>query len=140
MQWSDKPLCTSTILLMVLRNICVDSTRMSIMSQGKIVQVIGAVVDVEFPRDAIPHVYDALKLDENGLTLEVQHNFFIGQGWMHQEHQAGVAQLDSVFQSLFRTPRHRRSYLRLSLPAKATGGCTHGAPRQQSAQTVSLAS
>ena len=42
------------------------------MSQGKIVQVIGAVVDVEFPRDAITHVYDALKLDENGLTLEVQ--------------------------------------------------------------------
>ena len=42
------------------------------MSQGKIVQVIGAVVDVEFPRDVIPHVYDALKLDENGLTLEVQ--------------------------------------------------------------------
>ena len=42
------------------------------MSQGKIVQVIGAVVDVEFPRDAIPHVYDALKLDETGLTLEVQ--------------------------------------------------------------------
>ena len=42
------------------------------MSQGKIVQVIGAVVDVEFPRDAIPHVYDALKLDENGLILEVQ--------------------------------------------------------------------
>ena len=43
-----------------------------IMSQGKIVQIIGAVVDVEFPRDAIPHVYDALKLVENGLTLEVQ--------------------------------------------------------------------
>ena len=42
------------------------------MSQGKIVQIIGAVVDVEFPRDAIPHVYDALKLVENGLTLEVQ--------------------------------------------------------------------
>ena len=29
------------------------------MSQGKIVQIIGAVVDVEFPRDAIPRVYDA---------------------------------------------------------------------------------
>ena len=42
------------------------------MSQGKIVQIIGAVVDVEFPRDAIPRVYDALKLDANGLTLEVQ--------------------------------------------------------------------
>ena len=42
------------------------------MSQGKIVQIIGAVVDVEFPRDAIPHVFDALKLVENNLTLEVQ--------------------------------------------------------------------
>ena len=42
------------------------------MSQGKIVQIIGAVVDVEFPRDTIPRVYDALKLDANGLTLEVQ--------------------------------------------------------------------
>ncbi|HEY4128012.1 MAG TPA: F0F1 ATP synthase subunit beta [Gammaproteobacteria bacterium] len=42
------------------------------MSSGKIVQVIGAVVDVEFPRDAIPSIYDALVLDEGGLTLEVQ--------------------------------------------------------------------
>ncbi len=42
------------------------------MSQGKIVQIIGAVVDVEFPRDAIPHVYDALKLVGHDLTLEVQ--------------------------------------------------------------------
>ena len=42
------------------------------MSQGKIVQIIGAVVDVEFPRDTIPHVFDALKLVENDLTLEVQ--------------------------------------------------------------------
>ncbi|HEX7964407.1 MAG TPA: F0F1 ATP synthase subunit beta [Gammaproteobacteria bacterium] len=42
------------------------------MSSGKIVQVIGAVVDVEFPRDAIPAIYDALTLPESGLTLEVQ--------------------------------------------------------------------
>ena len=42
------------------------------MSTGKIVQVIGAVVDVEFPRDAIPAIYDALKLDGTELTLEVQ--------------------------------------------------------------------
>ncbi|MGH8280252.1 MAG: F0F1 ATP synthase subunit beta [Gammaproteobacteria bacterium] len=42
------------------------------MSSGKVVQVIGAVVDVEFPRDAIPAIYDALKLEEGGLTLEVQ--------------------------------------------------------------------
>ncbi|MEE8238268.1 MAG: F0F1 ATP synthase subunit beta, partial [Gammaproteobacteria bacterium] len=42
------------------------------MSTGTIVQVIGAVVDVEFPRDAIPKVYDALHLDDRDLTLEVQ--------------------------------------------------------------------
>jgi len=42
------------------------------MSTGTIVQVIGAVVDVEFPRDAIPKVYDALKLQDRDLTLEVQ--------------------------------------------------------------------
>ena len=42
------------------------------MSTGTIVQVIGAVVDVEFPRDAIPSVYDALILKDRDLTLEVQ--------------------------------------------------------------------
>ncbi len=42
------------------------------MSSGKIVQIIGAVVDVEFPRDSIPKVYDALMVDEASLTLEVQ--------------------------------------------------------------------
>eukprot|EP01036_Dinobryon_divergens_P044988 gene44988-60063_t len=40
--------------------------------QGKIVQCIGAVVDVEFPRDQMPKVYDALKLEGSALTLEVQ--------------------------------------------------------------------
>jgi len=55
------------------------------MSQGKIVQCIGAVVDVEFPRDAMPKVYDALQVQdeatsvaEKGLTLEVQQQ--IGDG------------------------------------------------------------
>jgi F-type H+-transporting ATPase subunit beta len=42
------------------------------MSTGTIVQVIGAVVDVEFPRDSIPKIYDALKLEDRDLTLEVQ--------------------------------------------------------------------
>jgi F-type H+-transporting ATPase subunit beta len=50
------------------------------MSQGTIVQCIGAVVDVEFPRDALPNIYDALVLEntgeaglaEKGLTLEVE--------------------------------------------------------------------
>ncbi len=42
------------------------------MSSGKVVEVIGAVVDVEFPRDAIPGIYDALKVEGGVLTLEVQ--------------------------------------------------------------------
>ncbi|MEO8998023.1 MAG: F0F1 ATP synthase subunit beta [Rhodanobacter sp.] len=42
------------------------------MSQGKVVQIIGAVVDVEFPRDQVPQVYDALKIDGTEITLEVQ--------------------------------------------------------------------
>ncbi|SES80116.1 F-type H+-transporting ATPase subunit beta [Nitrosomonas marina] len=42
------------------------------MSQGKIVQCIGAVVDVEFDRDSIPKVYDALVMEGSDLTLEVQ--------------------------------------------------------------------
>jgi F-type H+-transporting ATPase subunit beta len=42
------------------------------MSSGNIVEIIGAVVDVEFPRDAVPKVYDALMVGDAGLTLEVQ--------------------------------------------------------------------
>jgi F-type H+-transporting ATPase subunit beta len=42
------------------------------MSAGNIVEIIGAVVDVEFPRDSVPKVYSALKVGEAGLTLEVQ--------------------------------------------------------------------
>ncbi|WP_334190247.1 F0F1 ATP synthase subunit beta [Noviherbaspirillum sp.] len=42
------------------------------MADGKIVQCIGAVVDVEFPRNAMPKIYDALKMDGSELTLEVQ--------------------------------------------------------------------
>ena len=47
------------------------------MSSGNIVEIIGAVVDVEFPRQSVPKVYDALMV-ENGLTLEVQQQ--IGDG------------------------------------------------------------
>ena len=50
------------------------------IANGNIVQCIGAVVDIQFPRDAMPKVYDALVLDdsndasfaEKGLTFEVQ--------------------------------------------------------------------
>ena len=43
------------------------------MSSGNVVEIIGAVVDVEFPRDAVPGIYSALTVAEHdGLTLEVQ--------------------------------------------------------------------
>jgi F-type H+-transporting ATPase subunit beta len=41
-------------------------------NQGKVVQIIGAVVDVEFPRESVPKVYDALKVQNTSITLEVQ--------------------------------------------------------------------
>ena len=44
----------------------------SVSAEGKIVQCIGAVVDVEFPRNAMPRIYDALKMEGSNLTLEVQ--------------------------------------------------------------------
>ena len=42
------------------------------MSSGKIVQIIGAVIDVEFPRESVPQVYDALTVDGKPIVLEVQ--------------------------------------------------------------------
>jgi F-type H+/Na+-transporting ATPase subunit beta len=51
------------------------------MGAGKVVQVIGTVVDVEFPPDQLPNLFDALELDNNGekLVLEVQQH--IGNNW-----------------------------------------------------------
>lgn len=48
------------------------------LNAGKIVEIIGAVVDVEFPRDNVPKIYDALVVDEKNLVLEVQQQ--IGDG------------------------------------------------------------
>ena len=42
------------------------------MNSGEIVQVIGAVVDVKFPTDSVPKIFDALKLESSNVTLEVQ--------------------------------------------------------------------
>jgi F-type H+/Na+-transporting ATPase subunit beta len=42
------------------------------MSSGNVVEIIGAVVDVQFPRGEMPKVYEALKIESAGLTLEVQ--------------------------------------------------------------------
>jgi len=48
------------------------------MEAGKVVEIIGAVIDVQFSRNSMPKIYDALKVDESGLTLEVQQQ--IGDG------------------------------------------------------------
>ena len=48
------------------------------MSSGDVVQVIGAVVDVKFPTDAVPKIYDALNIDNGDIVLEVQQQ--IGDG------------------------------------------------------------
>src|ERR1700757_650405 len=45
---------------------------MATSGEGKITQIIGAVIDVEFPRESIPRIYEALKLKDVELTLEVQ--------------------------------------------------------------------
>ena len=52
------------------------------MAIGKVAQVIGTVVDVEFPPDQLPNIFDALNLDNGGenLVLEVQQH--IGNNWV----------------------------------------------------------
>jgi F-type H+-transporting ATPase subunit beta len=49
-----------------------DSDTAASKAIGSIVEIIGAVVDVEYPRDEVPNVFDALIVEETGLTLEVQ--------------------------------------------------------------------
>ena len=44
----------------------------TVTATGKITQIIGAVIDVEFPRESVPNIYEALKLKDVDLTLEVQ--------------------------------------------------------------------
>src|SRR6201989_646601 len=58
-------------------------------AMGKIVQTIGAVVDVEFPRDQMPNIYDALKMDGTALTLEVQQQ--LGDGIVRTLRRASPA-------------------------------------------------
>jgi F-type H+-transporting ATPase subunit beta len=48
------------------------------METGKVVEIIGAVIDVQFPREAMPKIFDALLIEEGDLTLEVQQQ--IGDG------------------------------------------------------------
>ena len=46
------------------------------MSSGNVVSVIGAVIDVDFPREEVPQVYEALKIDQSNTTLEVQEQWY----------------------------------------------------------------
>ena len=52
------------------------------MAKGKVVQVIGTVVDVEFPPDELPGIFNALSIDNNGekLILEVEQH--VGNNWV----------------------------------------------------------
>ena len=48
------------------------------METGKVVEIIGAVIDVQFPRESMPNIFDALLIEDGDLTLEVQQQ--IGDG------------------------------------------------------------
>ncbi|UCH50396.1 MAG: F0F1 ATP synthase subunit beta, partial [Chloroflexota bacterium] len=52
------------------------------MAKGKVVQVIGTVVDVEFPQEALPEIYNAIEINQNGnrIVLEVQQH--AGNNWV----------------------------------------------------------
>ena len=58
------------------------------MNQGKVVQIIDAVVDVEFPRSEVPKIYDALKIANTEITLEVQQQ--LGDGIVRASRTLGV--------------------------------------------------
>ena len=72
------------------------------MSQGKIVQIIGAVVDVEFAREDVPKTYDALKVSGTEITLEVQQQ--LGDGVVRT---IALGSTDGLRQPDRRQHRHR---------------------------------
>ncbi len=59
------------------------------MSSGRIIQIIGAVIDVEFERTSVPKIYDALQVDGTETTLEVQQQLvmvlFVPSQWVLQK-------------------------------------------------------
>ncbi|MBM3150303.1 MAG: F0F1 ATP synthase subunit beta, partial [Chloroflexi bacterium] len=52
------------------------------MNKGKVVQVIGTVVDIEFPQEQLPALYNSIEINQDGskIVLEVQHH--IGNNWV----------------------------------------------------------
>ena len=93
------------------------------MITGKVVQCIGAVVDVEFPRDQMPKVYDALIIDEEnstaeeGLTLEVQQQ--LGDGIVRT-----IAMGSS--DGLSRGMKFKTTGGQISVPVGTVSGCPVG--------------
>src|SRR3546814_9225282 len=81
------------------------SERHRMSNQGKIVQIIGAVVDVEFPRESVPKVYDALKVQDTAVTLEVQQQ--LGDGVVRtialrsEEHTSELQSLMRISYAVF---------------------------------------
>ena len=87
------------------------------MSQGKIVQIIGAVVDVEFPRESVPKVYHALKVDNTEITLEVQQQ--LGDGVVRC---IALGSTDGLKRNLVATNTERAISVPLTLSASYTFG------------------
>ena len=57
---------------------------------GKVVQVIGTVVDVEFPPDALPAVYNAIDIDNNGENIVAEVQQHLGNNWVRALTMAGT--------------------------------------------------
>jgi hypothetical protein len=81
------------------------------LPQGKVVQIIGAVVDVEFPRENVPKVYDALKVDGTDITLEVQQQ--LGDGVVRT---IALGSTDGLKRNLIATTPARQSRCRSARP------------------------
>ena len=81
-------------------------------AQGKIVQCIGAVVDVEFARNEMPSVYDALKMEGSALTLEVQQQ--LGDGVVRTialGSLAGLRRGKAVSETTLTLPTNREGWI-----------------------------
>jgi F-type H+-transporting ATPase subunit beta len=75
------------------------------MSNGTVTQIIGAVIDVEFEKDNIPKVYEALLIDEGGITLEVQQQ--LGDGVVRTIAMGAT----EGFEKRFNRFKNQRTYL-----------------------------
>jgi len=52
------------------------------MAKGRVIQVIGTVVDVEFPQEALPDIYNAIEINQDGKTIILEVEQHIGNNWV----------------------------------------------------------